>query len=231
MNSWIRCWVDLYVIFSDVLTYCVMLQAFICYCSYVSCYDTCMCVCVCTCVRVCVCVLLLLLFIGIVQRNWACLTWKSAIEIKSLLFYHYKPINRTFPLGEFCTFARYASINQPTNQLQAHKKSLHKSCTHTEGFWPEWYISTMIYSRVIQFWSEILDMKEWYILCYMHTYIQPNHSVNPTHLHDKVVRQHQSMNQACKQNIVESLKNTINLHHTKVVAEHELINQWHSNRL
>ena len=29
--------------------------------------------------RVCV------LFIGIVQRNWACLTWKSAIEIKSLL--------------------------------------------------------------------------------------------------------------------------------------------------
>ena len=31
------------------------------------------------CARVCV------LFIGIVQRNWACLTWKSAIEIKSLL--------------------------------------------------------------------------------------------------------------------------------------------------
>ena len=30
-------------------------------------------------VRVCV------LFIGIVQRNWACLTWKSALEIKSLL--------------------------------------------------------------------------------------------------------------------------------------------------
>ena len=25
------------------------------------------------------------LFIGIVQRNWACLTWKSALEIKSLL--------------------------------------------------------------------------------------------------------------------------------------------------
>ena len=32
-------------------------------------------------VRALVCVL----FIGIVQRNWACLTWKSAIEIKSLL--------------------------------------------------------------------------------------------------------------------------------------------------
>ena len=31
--------------------------------------------------RVYVCVL----FIGIVQRSWACLTWKSAIEIKSLL--------------------------------------------------------------------------------------------------------------------------------------------------
>ena len=28
---------DLCVFFSDVLTYCVMLQAFICYCSYVSC--------------------------------------------------------------------------------------------------------------------------------------------------------------------------------------------------
>ena len=35
----------------------------------------------CVCVCVCVCVL----FIGIVQRNWACLTWKSALEIKSLL--------------------------------------------------------------------------------------------------------------------------------------------------
>ena len=48
-------------------------------------YDACVCVCVCVraCVRACVCVLLL--FIGIVQRNWACLTWKSAIEIKSLL--------------------------------------------------------------------------------------------------------------------------------------------------
>ena len=35
---------------------------------------------------VCVCVLLLLLlFICIVQRNLACLTWQSAIEIKSLL--------------------------------------------------------------------------------------------------------------------------------------------------
>ena len=33
----------LYVFFSDVLTYCVMLQAFICYCSYVSCL-WCMCV-------------------------------------------------------------------------------------------------------------------------------------------------------------------------------------------
>ena len=43
--------------FSDVLTYCVMLQAFICYCSSSDVYD------VRACVRVCV------LFIGIVQRN------------------------------------------------------------------------------------------------------------------------------------------------------------------
>ena len=43
---------------------------------------TCLCVCVC----VCVCVL----FTGIVQHNWACLTWKSAIEIKSLLLLTYQ---------------------------------------------------------------------------------------------------------------------------------------------
>ena len=47
----------------------------------VKCVCACVGVCVCVCVYVCVCVL----FIGIVQRNWACLTWKSAIEIKSLL--------------------------------------------------------------------------------------------------------------------------------------------------
>ena len=61
-----------------------MLQAFICYCSYIRCL-WCMCVCVCMYLCVCVCARVLLLFIGIVQRNWACLTWKSAIEIKSLL--------------------------------------------------------------------------------------------------------------------------------------------------
>ena len=33
----------------------------------------------------CVCVCVCVLFIGIVQRNWTCLTWKSALEIKSLL--------------------------------------------------------------------------------------------------------------------------------------------------
>ena len=82
MDSWIRCLVDLYAVFlffcfffSDVLTYCVMLQAFICYCSSSDVYD------VRACARVCV------FFIGIVQRNWACLTWKSAIEIKSLLLF------------------------------------------------------------------------------------------------------------------------------------------------
>ena len=60
--------------FSDVLAYCVVLQAFICHCSFVRCSW-------CACVRARLCVL----FIGIVQRNWACLTWKSAIEIKLLL--------------------------------------------------------------------------------------------------------------------------------------------------
>ena len=45
------------VFFSDVLTYCVMLQAFICYCSSSDVYD------VRVCARACV------LFIGIVQRN------------------------------------------------------------------------------------------------------------------------------------------------------------------
>ena len=34
---------------------------------------------------ICVCVCVCVLFIGIVQRNWACLTWKNALEIKSLL--------------------------------------------------------------------------------------------------------------------------------------------------
>ena len=48
MLSWF-----VFFFFSDVLTYCVMLQAFICYCSYVSCL---WCVCVSVCVCVCVCV-------------------------------------------------------------------------------------------------------------------------------------------------------------------------------
>ena len=47
-------------------------------------YDACVCVCVYVCVCGCVCVCMLL-FMGIVQRNWACLTWKSAKEMKSLL--------------------------------------------------------------------------------------------------------------------------------------------------
>ena len=55
MYSWIRCWVDLYVFFLGVLPYYVMLQAFICYCSYIKCLR-CMCVCVYVCVCVCVCV-------------------------------------------------------------------------------------------------------------------------------------------------------------------------------
>ena len=51
---------------------CTMLQAFLYAIVLTSnVYDACVCVCV--------------LFICTVQRNWACLTWKSAIEIKSLL--------------------------------------------------------------------------------------------------------------------------------------------------
>ena len=66
LPSWFVC----IFFFSDVLTYCVMLLSFICYCSSSDVYD----------VRARVC-----FFIGIVQRSWACLTWKSAIEIKSWL--------------------------------------------------------------------------------------------------------------------------------------------------
>ena len=60
-----RCRVDLYAVFffslSDVLAYCVMLQALICYCSFVRFFDAL----ARARARVCVCVL----FIGIVQRN------------------------------------------------------------------------------------------------------------------------------------------------------------------
>ena len=68
--------------------YCVMLQAFflLLFLCQMFMMHVCVCVCVCVCVSVCVCFFfLLLLFIDIVQRNLACLTWKSAIEIKSLL--------------------------------------------------------------------------------------------------------------------------------------------------
>ena len=75
--------------FSDVLTYCVMLQAFICYCSSSDVYD----------VRACA--LACVLFIGIVQSNWACLTWKSAIEIKLLLLLSGDPLKVTVLMSSF----------------------------------------------------------------------------------------------------------------------------------
>ena len=54
MYSWIPCRVDLHVFFSDVLTYCVMLQAFICYFFFTSVvYDAR------ACVRACVCVVVI----------------------------------------------------------------------------------------------------------------------------------------------------------------------------
>ena len=74
--------------FSDVLKYCVMLQAFIYAIVLTSVvYDACVCVCVCVCVRarVCVCYCSLALFSAI---EHVLLTWKSAIEIKSLLLTH-----------------------------------------------------------------------------------------------------------------------------------------------
>ena len=47
--------------------------------------------------RVCV------LFIGIVQRNWACLTWKSAIEIKSLLLLLTSQQQASVSQGRICS--------------------------------------------------------------------------------------------------------------------------------
>ena len=70
MDSWIRCRVDLYAFFLRRFNRLFYASDF-----YMLLFFRCVCVCVCVCV----------LFIGIVQRNWACLTWKSAIEIKSLL--------------------------------------------------------------------------------------------------------------------------------------------------
>ena len=49
------------------------------------CARACVCMCMCVCVCVCVCVCACVRFICIVQCNWACLTWKSTKEIKSLL--------------------------------------------------------------------------------------------------------------------------------------------------
>ena len=89
MDSWIRCRVDLYAFFLFVcfllfFFFSLSLKCFsiLCYASgfymllffrqmFLTRARTRMFVCV--------------LFIGIVQRNWACLTWKSALEIKSLL--------------------------------------------------------------------------------------------------------------------------------------------------
>ena len=70
MDSWIRCQVDLYAFFLRCFNILCYASGFYILLFVVRCL---------WCARACV------LFIGIVQRNWACLTWKSAIEIKSLL--------------------------------------------------------------------------------------------------------------------------------------------------
>ena len=70
MYLWIRCRVNLYryVFFSDVLTNCVMLQAFICYCSYVKCL---------WCVCVCVCVVVVVVFV-----HWHCSSQLSMFNME-----------------------------------------------------------------------------------------------------------------------------------------------------
>ena len=74
------CFRPLYVIVLTSNVYDAHTRMCACVCVCV-CECVCMCVCVCVCVSVCVCVL----FICIVQCNWACLTWKSTMETKSLL--------------------------------------------------------------------------------------------------------------------------------------------------
>ena len=74
MDSWIRCRVALYAFFLKCFNILCYASGFYMLLFIVRCLW-------CTRVGARVCVL----FIGIVQHNWACLTWKSAIEIKSLL--------------------------------------------------------------------------------------------------------------------------------------------------
>ena len=73
-DSWIRCRVDLYAFFLRCFNILCYASGFYMLLFVVRCLW-------CARVHARVCVL----FIGIVQRNWACLTWKSTIEIKSLL--------------------------------------------------------------------------------------------------------------------------------------------------
>ena len=106
MDSWIRCRVDLCAVFCLFVCF-VFCFVFVLFCfgffsfffsdvldSNILCYATgfymllffhqMFLTCSRARARVCVCVCVCVLFIGIVQCNWACLTWKSAIEIKSL---------------------------------------------------------------------------------------------------------------------------------------------------
>ena len=72
--------------------------------------------------RLSVCVL----FIGIVQRNWACLTWKSALEIKSLLYYYYYKNESTI-----ITFVHKHNCVNSTHLNKPLKANLQTSSTHT----------------------------------------------------------------------------------------------------
>ena len=74
MDSWIRCRVDLYAFFLRCFNILCYASGFYMLLFVVRCL---------WCARMHA--RARVLFIGIVQRNWACLTWKSAIEIKSLL--------------------------------------------------------------------------------------------------------------------------------------------------
>ena len=106
-----------------------MLQAFICYCSSSDVYD------VRVCARACV------LFIGIVQRNWACLTWKSAIEIKSLLLLLL--LNVSVPQGRIslknckCWHTETAVAEQTCSLTQSQYNDTRQTSPSTDPIMPD----------------------------------------------------------------------------------------------
>ena len=83
---------------------------------------------VCVCVCVCVCVL----FIGIVQRSWACLTWKSTLEIKSLLLLLLL-LSSERVLGEWSQNPCYLQGKNPLNWKNSSPKRIEPTRLHPAG--------------------------------------------------------------------------------------------------